>query len=73
MESKSQILEKSTAMTGECLDERTVWQGSPATMWFRYPEHDPDSDFRFGYTPPKEFVSGSDTSTTRSDIEMGTF
>eukprot|EP00529_Nitzschia_sp_RCC80_P002669 CAMPEP_0113509814 /NCGR_PEP_ID=MMETSP0014_2-20120614/37784_1 /TAXON_ID=2857 /ORGANISM="Nitzschia sp." /LENGTH=1713 /DNA_ID=CAMNT_0000405685 /DNA_START=253 /DNA_END=5390 /DNA_ORIENTATION=+ /assembly_acc=CAM_ASM_000159 len=29
MEPKSQLLEKSIAMTGECLDERTVWQGSP--------------------------------------------
>lgn len=71
MEPKSQLLEKSIAMTGECLDERSVWQGSPATMWFRYPENDPDSDFRFGYTPPKAGDDASVASTTK-DIELGT-
>jgi carbonic anhydrase/acetyltransferase-like protein (isoleucine patch superfamily) len=46
METGSMILEKSLAMTGEVIDDRTVWQGGPATMWFRYPDKDVD------YQPP---------------------
>jgi acetyltransferase-like isoleucine patch superfamily enzyme/acyl carrier protein len=68
MEEGSQLLEKSIAMTGEVLDKRSVWQGGPASMWFRYGNKESEgqaSDFCFGYTPP------SSTFGTK-DIEMGT-
>lgn len=67
MEEGSQLLEKSIAMTGEVLDKRSVWQGGPATMWFRYGEkvwNDEAGNVRFGYTPP--------SSAGSLDIEMGT-
>jgi hypothetical protein len=67
MEEGSQLLEKSIAMTGEVLDKRSVWQGGPATMWFRYGDqasNGPGSDFRFGYRPPSSSLSPR-------DIEMG--
>lgn len=35
-------------MTGEIVDSRTVWQGGPATMWFRYL----DPDVVAAYKPP---------------------
>jgi acetyltransferase-like isoleucine patch superfamily enzyme len=47
MEEGAQLLEKSIAMTGEVIDSRAVWQGSPATLWFRLPESDLE------YAPPK--------------------
>jgi hypothetical protein len=39
-ETGSQILEKTLAMTGEIIDARSVWQGGPATLWFRYKDED---------------------------------
>jgi len=36
MERGSQLLEKSLAMTGEVIDACSVWQGSPASLWFKY-------------------------------------
>jgi len=57
METGSQLLEKSLAMTGEVIDARTVWQGGPATKWFQYKDKDlPES--------------GSKVVSTR-EIEMG--
>lgn len=47
METGSQLLEKSLAMTGEVIDSRSVWQGGPASMWFRYKDEDLVS-----YLPP---------------------
>jgi len=40
MESGSQLLEKSLALTGEIIDARSVWQGGPATMWFSYKDEE---------------------------------
>jgi carbonic anhydrase/acetyltransferase-like protein (isoleucine patch superfamily)/acyl carrier protein len=40
MERGSQLLEKSLAMTGETIDSRSVWQGGPASMWFRLKDED---------------------------------
>ncbi|KAG7369620.1 AMP-binding enzyme [Nitzschia inconspicua] len=67
MEEGSQLLEKSIAMTGEVLDKRSVWQGGPATMWFKYNEDAYGGlagDIHSGYTPP--------TNVGSQDIEMGT-
>jgi carbonic anhydrase/acetyltransferase-like protein (isoleucine patch superfamily) len=65
MEDGSQLLEKSIAMTGEVLDKGSVWQGCPATMWFRYSDCvENRAEVRFGYTPP--------TNVGSQDIEMGT-
>ena len=36
MEKGSQLLEKSLALTGEVLEVYSVWQGSPASFWFKY-------------------------------------
>ena len=36
MESGSQLLEKSLAMTGEVIEANSVWQGAPASYWFQY-------------------------------------
>jgi len=36
MESGSQLLEKSLAMTGEVIEANSVWQGGPAAWWFQY-------------------------------------
>jgi len=60
MESGSQLLEKSLAMTGEIIDSRSVWQGGPATQWFRYK----DQDLIGTYKAPSK-----DTSTR--EVEMG--
>lgn len=49
METGSQLLEKSLAMTGEVIDSRSVWQGGPASLWFRYK----DADLVSSYKPPK--------------------
>jgi len=49
METGSQLLEKSLAMTGEIIEANTVWQGGPASLWFEYSKnsvtfaHDDDS------------------------------
>ena len=40
MEAGSQVLEKSIVMTGEIIDARSVWQGVPASLWFRYKDED---------------------------------
>ena len=61
MEDGSMVLEKTVVMTGEVLDRRSVWQGGPATMWFRYPESSANE-----YSPPS-----AANSTFRSDVEMG--
>jgi len=37
MESGSQLLEKSVAMTGEIVEADSVWVGCPASWWFQYP------------------------------------
>ena len=37
METGSQLLEKSLALTGEVLEANTVWQGCPASRWFQRP------------------------------------
>ena len=64
METGSMILEKSLAMTGEVIDERSVWQGGPATMWFRYPDPDVAE-----YQPPKnELLKGKEP----IDVPSGT-
>ena len=47
MEEGSQLLEKSLAMTGEVIDRRSIWQGCPATLWFRYVDVDAT------YSPPE--------------------
>jgi len=60
METGSQLLEKSLAMTGEIIDARSVWQGGPATQWFRYK----DEDLIGTYKPPSKGAS------TR-ELEMG--
>ncbi len=61
MEDGSMLLEKSIAMTGEVLDPRSVWQGGPATMWFRYPEG-----------AAKEYSQlPADDPTFRSELELG--
>lgn len=57
METGSQILEKSLAMTGEIIDARSVWQGGPASMWFRYKDEDVAD-----YKPPK---------AANLEVEMG--
>ena len=36
MEDGSMLLEKSLAMTGEVVEERSVWVGTPASWWFQY-------------------------------------
>jgi acyl-CoA synthetase (AMP-forming)/AMP-acid ligase II/carbonic anhydrase/acetyltransferase-like protein (isoleucine patch superfamily) len=36
MEAGSMLLEKSLAMTGEVIESDTVWQGAPASAWFKY-------------------------------------
>jgi acetyltransferase-like isoleucine patch superfamily enzyme len=51
MEAGSQLLEKSIAMTGEVIDGRSVWQGGPATLWFRYPDMS-------SYVPPSALGDG---------------
>jgi acetyltransferase-like isoleucine patch superfamily enzyme/acyl carrier protein len=61
MEDGAMLLEKSIAMTGEVLDRRSVWQGGPATMWFRYAEASSNA-----YSPPT-----TTDSSVKSDIEMG--
>jgi acyl-coenzyme A synthetase/AMP-(fatty) acid ligase/carbonic anhydrase/acetyltransferase-like protein (isoleucine patch superfamily) len=66
METGSMILEKSLAMTGEVIDERTVWQGGPATMWFRYPDADV-----LAYQPPTTTgLFGREKRNTKSSIEV---
>ena len=50
MERGSMLLEKSLAMTGEVIDSRSVWQGGPASSWFRYK----DEDVMATYKPPAE-------------------
>jgi hypothetical protein len=35
MESGSQLLEKSVAMTGEIIESKSVWLGCPAVSWFQ--------------------------------------
>jgi len=63
MEEGSMVLEKTVAMTGEVLDRRSVWQGGPATMWFRYSEAPAKR-----YSPPS-----TSEETYQSDIELGSF
>ena len=36
MESGSQLLAKSVAMTGEVIEADSIWVGCPATFWFQY-------------------------------------
>ena len=53
METGSQLLEKSLAMTGEVVDSRSVWQGGPASQWFRYK----DEAVVGTYSPPFKSLS----------------
>lgn len=39
MEDGSMLLEKSLAMTGEIVEAKSVWQGSPASWWFQLSKH----------------------------------
>jgi acetyltransferase-like isoleucine patch superfamily enzyme len=41
METGSQLLEKSLALTGEVLEAHTVWQGCPASPWYRQQQSQP--------------------------------
>lgn len=59
METGSMILEKSLAMTGEIIDARSVWQGGPASIWFRYADESVAN-----YKPPSAIA------TKRREIEM---
>jgi len=68
MEAGSMLLEKSIAMTGEVLDEKSVWQGGPATLWFRTKELPT-------YIPPdlgeEKMVENSDEKEEKEDmVEM---
>ena len=42
MEERSQLLEKSLALTGEVIEAYSVWQGDPATWWFQYSQQPQD-------------------------------
>jgi len=63
METGSMLLEKSIAMTGEVLDEKSVWQGGPATLWFR-------SKAASLYMPP-DLIAGKVDKLGEQEIEMG--
>lgn len=68
MEAGSQLLEKSIAMTGEVIDGRSVWQGGPATLWFRYPDVS-------SYVPPSSLGGGGAPGLpydpTKEGLELG--
>ena len=64
MEAGSMLLEKSIAMTGEVLDSCSVWQGGPATLWFRSRE-------RSMYMPPHLATkTGEKLGTEKEGIEL---
>jgi len=58
METGSQLLEKSLAMTGEIIGARSVWQGGPASSWFRYKAEEVAD-----YQPPS-------VTKTKTEVEM---
>lgn len=59
MERGSQLLEKSLALTGEIIESHSVWQGGPASWWFKY------SDKSIPYA--SEEIADETTSLLKSD------
>lgn len=61
----SMLLEKSLAMTGEVIEERTIWQGCPAGFWKEYHQTvTPEESFSDDGSISND--QGPDTKTSRA-------